>query len=256
MLRSRISNPSTARNFQYLSKRFKTCAVEAPIPKPVGTCRGLILGVYEKPSPAGKPKLSAGARLFDQKINGNLAKVIDDFNITGELNKGRVIHNLDADFDAVAIVGIGPEKPNNDKTNVDQVLENVRIAAGLGARMLQKQNCISICVDDMEFAEQSAEGTALKLWKFDDSFLTGTKDSRANCATIKLYGPGDANKWLRGLLKADAQNLVRNLCELPSNKLTPTEFGNQAAELLCGQNVSVTVRSEDWIFDQNMNATM
>ncbi|XP_033251105.1 cytosol aminopeptidase-like [Drosophila miranda] len=70
--------------------------------------------------------------------------------------------NVDAEFRAVAVVGVGQEGAGfNDLEMIDEGMENARVAVGVGARSLQLQGCTDVFVESMEYAEQAAEGSAL-----------------------------------------------------------------------------------------------
>lgn len=54
--------------------------------------------------------------------------------------------------------------------------------------------------------------------------------------------------------KAAAQNLTRQLQEMPSNLLTPTAFAQNVVEVLCKSGVNVEVKVEGWAESQSMHA--
>lgn len=216
--------------------------------------KGLILGVYEKNTLTDTPKITPAGQLFDQKVDGKLSKLIQEMNISGKIGSGKVLHDIDTDFDAIAVVGLGRKDIGfNEIECINQNMENVRIATAIGAKILRKQNCTQICVDGMDFPEQAAEGTALTMWKFQANLC---EEKKVENTSIKLYGPSDVNAWMRGIFRAEAQNIARNLCELPSNQLTPAELGQKAVDLLCPCGVTVEVRDEEWIHAQKMDATI
>lgn len=64
------------------------------------------------------------------------------------------------------MVGLGPEKAGyNEMEAIDEGMENVRVAAGIGAQVLRHQGVDRILVEGMGFPEQAAEGSALALWR-------------------------------------------------------------------------------------------
>jgi cytosol aminopeptidase len=73
----------------------------------------------------------------------------------------------------------------------------------------------------MQYAEQSAEGSSLALWSYQDNIM---KLKRSETPKLELYDSSENDAWTRGLFKADAQNLARTLCDAPSNQITPTAF--------------------------------
>ena len=58
----------------------------------------------------------------------------------------------------------------------------------------------------------------------------------------------------KGLVLGEAQNLARELMELPSNLLTPKLFSQRIIDELAGLGVEVNVYGADWIKEQKMNA--
>lgn len=215
---------------------------------------GVVLGFYEKVTSTEQIKLTQAAEQFDQKVNGQLLKFIQEARLTGSIGTHKLVHSIAGDFDAVAVVGLGRKDCGFDRVEcINRNMENVRIAAAVGTKALKRQNCTKICVDDMNFAEQAAEGSVLSLWKYKKDLCDDEEGNRPN---LKLFGSGDVNSWTRGIFRAEAQNIVRNLCEMPSNHLTPIEFGQRAIEILCPCGVTVEVHEEDWILSQQMDATI
>ncbi|XP_017145859.2 cytosol aminopeptidase [Drosophila miranda] len=128
---------------------------------------------------------------FDDRVQGKITDLIRETGLSGQLGKGRVFMNVDAEFRAVAVVGVGQEGAGfNDLEMLDEGMENARVAAGVGARALQLHSCTDVFVESMAYAEQAAEGSALAL---------------------VLYDSPDSDAWMRGLFKAESQNLARRL---------------------------------------------
>ncbi|XP_026850085.1 cytosol aminopeptidase [Drosophila persimilis] len=77
-------------------------------------------------------------------------------------------------------------------------------------------------------------------------------------ASLDLYARKDEvcdlEGWRIGLQKAAAQNLTRQLQEMPSNLLTPTAFAQNVVEVLCKSGVNVEVKVEGWAESQSMHA--
>ncbi|XP_037958886.1 cytosol aminopeptidase-like [Teleopsis dalmanni] len=127
--------------------------------------KGLVLGVYEGEGDA-EPKLSATAEKFNDRVNGKIMDLIRAWNITGAVGKGKVFNNIDPEFRSIALVGVGAQNVGfNEMEMIDEGMENVRIAAGVGARSLQYQGCSDVFIDGLDYAEQAAEGASL--WKKD-----------------------------------------------------------------------------------------
>jgi cytosol aminopeptidase len=153
-------------------------------------------------------------------------------------------------FDSIAVVGCGKDGIGfNYLETIDEGMENVRIAAGVGATRLRDADCDQILVDPMEYPEQAAEGCGLALWK--NMFLQG---KRYEMPRVELYESTEIEAFARGLFKADAQNLARTLCDAPANQITPTRFAQACVDALCPCGVTIEVRNMDWIESQNMTS--
>lgn len=102
----------------------------------------------------------------------------------------------------------------------------------------------------LQHTESAAEGAALGVWAYQK--LRDYK-SRLAVPSIDLYTHKDEG-WRIRLQKAAAQNLARQLQEMPSNILTPTAFAQNVVEVLCKSGVNVEVKVEGWAESQMMNA--
>lgn len=170
---------------------------------------GVVLGIYERNSHVEQPKLTNAARSFDKKANGQLSKLIRDFNLTGESGRAKLLHNTDSEFDAVAVVGLGPDPLTHKEMEIiDQRMENVRIAAALGCDKLQGQNCDVIHVDAMDYAEPAAEGSTLAVWRYQENVQ---EHKKTKVPKLELYQSeeGDSQEWMSGVIRAEAQNMAR-----------------------------------------------
>lgn len=78
----------------------------------------------------------------------------------------KVFNNVDKEVSCAALVGLGPEKLGyNEMEAIDEGLEAVRVAAGIGAQGLKQQKVTRIMVEGLGHPEQAAEGCALALWR-------------------------------------------------------------------------------------------
>ncbi|EDW80059.1 uncharacterized protein Dwil_GK24050 [Drosophila willistoni] len=213
--------------------------------------KGLILGLYEKESGKG-PRLTPAGEKFDDRVQGKLTELISETKITGRLGRGKVFNNVDPEFRSICIVGVGLEGiAFNELEMLDEGMENVRVAAGIGARSLQSLNCIEVHVDNMDYPEQAAEGASLAVWRYEENLA---KKYRHVIPKLELYGSPDMDSWTRGLFKAEAQNLARRLCDAPANCMTPTIFAQAAVDALCPCGITVEVRTMEWIEQQHLNS--
>ncbi|XP_033253049.1 cytosol aminopeptidase-like [Drosophila miranda] len=204
--------------------------------------KGVVVGVYAKEVDR-QPKMTPSGEKFDDRVQGKITDLIRETGLSGQLGKGRVFMNVDAEFRAVAVVGVGQEGAGfNDLEMTDEGMENARVAAGVGARSLQLQGCTDVFVKSMEYAEQAAEGSALAVWRYNTN---KRRRDRTLIPKLELYDSPDSDAWMRGLFKAESQNLARRLADTPANQMTPTIFAQSTVDALCPCGVSVEVRSMD-----------
>ncbi|XP_054282109.1 cytosol aminopeptidase-like [Macrosteles quadrilineatus] len=217
--------------------------------------KGLLLGAFtgcEKTDVT----LTPIAQRYASEINYDFKSAL-----TSQLGLGpgevRVFDNLNEDYRAVAVVGLGPEPPEDvekDK-NVFQRREYVRNAAGAGAQKLQERGIDEIFVEHMLDGEAAAEGATLGVW-LEQQFKN--YEDQLTESKVFLYEKGDEGKhkemWDIGFEKAKGQNLARYLTALPANVMTPEIFGEHCAEELCPCGVSVEVHDHNWIKSKGMEA--
>ncbi|XP_033251128.1 cytosol aminopeptidase-like [Drosophila miranda] len=178
--------------------------------------KGVVVGVYAKKGDR-QPKMTPSGEKFDDRVQGKITDLIRETGLSAQLGKGRVFMNVDAEFRAVAVVGVGQEGAGfNDLEMIDEGMENASVAADVGARALQLQGCTDVFVESMD------------------------------CT--------DSDAWMRGLFKAESQNLARRLADTPANQMTPTIFAQSTVDALCHCGVSVEVRSMDWIESKILNS--
>ncbi|XP_055640892.1 cytosol aminopeptidase-like [Toxorhynchites rutilus septentrionalis] len=247
MVLFKVNRFHTIRSFGSLfKKRFSTNIGENRAEK------GLVLGLYEQEIETDEPRLSPVAGRFDAKTEGNLLNLIKESNLKGKIGSVKVFNNIDPDYGSVAVVGLGLEGLGyNELEQLDEGLENIRIASGVGAMCLATNGCTRIWVDPMQGAEQAAEGSGLGTWKYQANRM---KEDRKPIPKLELFDSPEGDAWTRGLFKADAQNLARSLSDAPGNQITPTSFAQAAVDALCPCGVSTEVRNMDWIESKSMTS--
>ncbi|KAH8305284.1 hypothetical protein KR018_011862, partial [Drosophila ironensis] len=216
-----------------------------------GAGRGLVLGLYEKEGDKD-PKLTPTGSKINDRLSDKLTDLICETKMTGRLGRGKIFINIDNEFPSLAVVGVGLEGIGfNELEMLDEGMENVRVAAGIGARSLQDAGVQEVFVDSMDYAEQAAEGAALAVWKYTDNV---SRRSRPNIPKLELYDSADVDSWTRGIFKAEAQNLARRLSDAPANCMTPTLFAQATVDALCPCGITVEVRTMEWIEQQRLNS--
>ena len=128
--------------------------------------RGLVLGGYSKED--GSVELTPVAQNYDSRAcGGSLTSMVNRF--CPKLKKGdhRVFYGLGDEHVAIAIVNVGPKKPDAPLEDRDEYLECVRAASGAGVLALDKVGVKDIQVEDFGQATASAEGSVLSSFQFD-----------------------------------------------------------------------------------------
>lgn len=104
-------------------------------------------------------------------------------------------------------------------------------------------------IDNFCDSESTAEGSLLGTWKFQEY-----KTNKDIFPEVQLYSADKESyeKWLKGVAKAEAQNLARKLADTPSNLLTPNIFAEQVQNILGSLGVNVEVHNKEWAEQQKM----
>lgn len=227
-------------SFRYTIKSFDAVKFFASDAKPKR--KGLVVGIYDN------LEFTKSAEKVDNESSGKLKELAQISHL--KLGKTAVFHGLLNDYHAVALVGLGQkDKGYNQFENLNECKENIRIAAGNGAKKLQKLGCKLIDVESFTNAEAAAEGSILAVWKFED---LKSKKYRSTKAVVNPYDDADRSGWEVGKEKAKAQNLARMLEQCPSNIMTPTHFAQCAIDKLCPCGIQVEARDHDWMVEHKM----
>ncbi|XP_054273895.1 cytosol aminopeptidase-like [Macrosteles quadrilineatus] len=216
---------------------------------------GLILGVYydEKDYLNQTICLTKAAALFNHNINGKLVEQLKAFGPLPKLGEVRTFTQLDPAYNLVTVVGLGDNNVGYVKQEArDEAKENIRKAVGVACRVLQDHFVDKVYVEGFEDPESAAEGAVLALW--GNQHLRDPTNRTIKVPDIMLYGDCDWKKWRIGLEKAEAQNFARRLMEAPGNLMTPRKFAYAVVQSLCKTSVNVTLRGEQWLRENNMNA--
>ncbi|XP_059617418.1 cytosol aminopeptidase-like [Phlebotomus argentipes] len=231
---------------------FASFPSQADAPMPSGATKGIVVGIYEHPEK--DYVFTECGEEVDGKLRGRLKNEIERCGLKGKSGEVKVLNGLSGDFYSVAIVGLGTKEVGfSVPESLDMGLENVRVAAALGALKLRDDCVAEISLDPMGHPEEVAEGATLALWEYQDNRRV---EDRQRAVALECYNCLDEDAWTRGLFKAEAQNLARKLAEAPANQLTPTIFAQVATDSLCPCGVTLDVRGADWIAAQRMTAFM
>lgn len=158
-------------------------------------------------------------------------------------------------FNNLFIIGLGERKNFN--------LEILRKSAGKSAKEIKKLNKEIILFDiehlDLDTSENlvtaTTEGFILGLYTFN-RYKTKKENKEIKNIYIKVNEKENLNKVLQQTQKICVNaNLARDLVNLPSNFLTPTDFANEAKKIAGkNQNFKLTVFSKNEILKKGLNA--
>ncbi|KDQ09031.1 hypothetical protein BOTBODRAFT_117777 [Botryobasidium botryosum FD-172 SS1] len=164
--------------------------------------------------------------------------------------EARLFYNADQKGALAALVSLGPKVSSQPDKLKD---EAVRKAAGIGAKNLKDAGAKHIGVDASRSPRAAAEGTALALFEF--TLKTDKANAKKDIQIKPLGSPSEPaqREWDTGLLYAGAQNLARELKELPANMLTPTSFCERIEKEFQGvDNVELHIRDKAWAEEKGM----
>ena len=143
-------------------------------------------------------------------------------------------------------------------------LEKLRKAAGVTAKALQANNYkkIAIALGDVKIGSPAERYTAISeaicmgLYQFD--YKTVDKDKRGKLDDVVVLGSGkEAEQGVKkGEILAAGTNLVKDLVNMPANKLTPTKLGEFAKDVGKLKNVSVKVYDKQAIKKLGLQALL
>ncbi|GLV46655.1 Sperm-Leucylaminopeptidase 2 [Carabus blaptoides fortunei] len=214
---------------------------------------GLVLGMYEHPEDPHHPgKLTTTGEKHNRHLHGRIMKILAKLAPAPKKGQVRIFFDLEPDFIAIAVVGLGRECLGYDSfEQMDEGKEAIRKASAAGARALQQLPLRKICIESFGHSESAAEGAAMGVWLYQEK---KAKDKQIHIPILELFDDCDWTGWQIGLQKAAAQNLARQLMDTPANLMTPTSFAQNAVEVLCKSGVNVEVKVKGWAETQNMNA--
>jgi len=201
-----------------------------------------LLGCFEEEVNCG------GLALVDEKMGGRLKKTAASEGFTGAFLKTLLIRSEGASgFERFILIGLG----KRSKMSPDRL----RQAMGRGAtsaRALGLEALFVLCELEVlekatahDFAQTLVEGLLLGLYRFD-RFKTKPSNQKPirKCTLVtpdeKQVGDLEAGA-LRGQVIAEGACFVRDLCNTPSNFVTPTYLAEEARKLESQEGVQVEI---------------
>ncbi|KAG8694513.1 hypothetical protein FRC09_009802 [Ceratobasidium sp. 395] len=160
--------------------------------------------------------------------------------------ESRLFYDVDGKGSLGVAVSLGPKGVGKS--------EPVRKAVAGGIKKLRDAGATSVLVDIKDQHHAAAEGAHLGLFKFNH-LKTAKNDV---VPPVDVLPPssspssGELN-WDTGVTYAKAQNLARELMELPANMLTPHLFCERIKKEFEGvKNVELIVREKEWAEEKGM----
>ncbi|KZT41452.1 hypothetical protein SISSUDRAFT_1059392 [Sistotremastrum suecicum HHB10207 ss-3] len=149
----------------------------------------------------------------------------------------------------VSVVSLGSQL---SKKSTDARNEALRAAVGTGVKSLLEAGAKHIGVASTQNEHVAAEGALLGA--FDFTLKTG-KDGKQ--ATVPISSTNSENgsrlNWNTGSIYASAQNLARELAELPANMITPTAFCERIKKEFADiPDTEIIVHDEEWAREKGM----
>lgn len=197
-----------------------------------------------------EPFLDTSCPIFAELDSNSSSKLTDQINAYGGFPKAGEVRNLVGSFDGYSIISVvGKSAKLAASENRDENAENMRHAVANAVKSLKglKFDEVDIASPD-NLAQSAAEAAKMTTWSYKESAREKMPQN------FSPYSPDQSADFEKGLILAEAQNLARELMELPGNLLTPSIFAKKAVEILQPLGVKVNVKGADWIKEQNMNA--
>jgi leucyl aminopeptidase len=196
----------------------------------------------------GDARLNDAAAAVDRACNGQLRELLKSGEFDGKLNQAVLLHTSGkAPAKRVLLVGLGKKK--------DARVDYVRQAMGTAVKRVRQTGASSFvtCLhgdglpktSTIELAQAIVEGAILGTYQFTE-YLSDKKAGAKQVARLTVLA-ADARELAdlkegarRGTATAEAAMLVRDLCNHPSNVMTPTRVAAEAKKI--GRERSVRVK--------------
>lgn len=232
--------------------------------------RGLLLGYYKNAKDESFKLQNTCISQTEQETF--LLEHLAATNASGAFLETRIVSHASGH---IALVGLGDAQKYSQTKTQDPMAENgsecVRRAISAGIQKLVSQGVTHISVDNFGNAQAAAEGAFLSTFKFKKFQKTKQLEvpevlENENMPFVpeisvsnNTNDPEVAAAWNKGVVLSQAQNIARELAEMPPNYLTPNAFCQKAEDIFADghhPNVRLIVRDLAWIKKQSMLAFM
>lgn len=197
----------------------------------------------------GETRLTDAAAAVDRLLDGRLHDLLKSGEFEGKLNQAVLLHALEkTPAKRVLLVGLGKRK--------DARVDYVRQAMGTAVKRVRDAGASSFvtCLhgeglpntSTVELAQALVEGALLGAYRFTDYLSEKTSQnkrvSRLTILAADTWQVDDLKEGVRrGVATAEAAIFVRDLCNHPSNVMTPARIAAEAKAIGREHHVRVTV---------------
>jgi leucyl aminopeptidase len=196
----------------------------------------------------GDERLNGAAAAVDRALNGQLRDLLKSGEFEGKLNQAVLVHTQGRiPAKRVLVVGLGKKK--------EARVDSVRQAMGTAVKRVRQAGAASFVsglhgdtlprTSTTDLAQALIEGAVLGTYQFTEYLSDKKADAkRVTRLTLVTADAGQAaglkEGTRRGLATAEAAMFVRDLCNHPSNVMTPTRVAAEAKKI--GRERSVRVK--------------
>ena len=187
------------------------------------------------------------AALLDRALGGSLRKLLQSKEFEGKANEVLLYHTQGS-VPAKRLVLVGLGKKN------DVTLETIRQAMGTAAKRARQAKAGSFTVvlptvtpagmSSVEVAQAMVEGAILGSYQFT-VYRTAAAEHAVEGMKILIPQKGQLKQVSegvrRGIATAEATVFVRDLCNHPSNVLTPTKVAEEAKAIAKAEKISIKI---------------
>jgi leucyl aminopeptidase len=187
------------------------------------------------------------AALLDRALGGSLRKLLQSKEFEGKANDVLLYHTQGSvSAKRLILVGLGKKK--------DVTLETIRQAMGTAAKRARQAKAGSLTVvfptvtpagmSSVEVAQAMVEGAILGSYQFT-VYRTAAAEHAVEGMKILIPQKGQLKQVSegvrRGIATAEATVFVRDLCNHPSNVLTPTRVAEEAKAIAKAEKISIKI---------------
>ncbi len=188
-------------------------------------------------------------RRFDDEIGGVISEAIASEGFTGKARESFVIFAPPgAKARRVVLAGLGKKK--------ELSAEKIRMAAGAAGKAVSpgKDRNMALAarrfpeLEPFDCARAFAEGLGLSTYKFLEHKTSNNKKPPLKNLTLVVEDKSAAANWRSGAeegwIFVEATNYARDLCNHPSNVVTPTTLARKAREIAAKYRLKCSILSE------------